>query len=161
MANFFDASALVKYDHDEVGSSAVIRCIQTPDTCHYISRLTAQTETLAGVTTTVGYTYDLAGRLTAVIRNGITVSTYTYDATMVTASITTALRASMMRKTACCNMALPPPPTSRPVNIPKQYRPLDPCLTLNSSLNCQCQPTSAGQCSCTSMFSPACFTHGK
>jgi RHS repeat-associated protein len=44
-----------------------------------LGRLTEQTETLAGITTTVGYTYDLAGRLTAVTQNGITVSTYTYD----------------------------------------------------------------------------------
>jgi predicted nucleic acid-binding protein len=41
MANFyFDSSALVKYYHEEVGSSEVIRLIQTPNTRHYISRLT-------------------------------------------------------------------------------------------------------------------------
>jgi hypothetical protein len=41
MANFyFDSSALVKYYHEEVGSSEVIRLIQTPATRHYISRLT-------------------------------------------------------------------------------------------------------------------------
>jgi RHS repeat-associated protein len=45
-----------------------------------LGRLTEQTETLAGTTATFGYTYDLAGRLTAVTQNGVTVSTYTYDA---------------------------------------------------------------------------------
>jgi YD repeat-containing protein len=45
-----------------------------------LGRITEQTETIAGITTTVEYTYDLAGRLIAVIQNGMTVSTYTYDA---------------------------------------------------------------------------------
>jgi predicted nucleic acid-binding protein len=41
MANFyFDSSALVKYYHEEVGSLQVTRLIHTPDTRHYISRLT-------------------------------------------------------------------------------------------------------------------------
>ena len=37
---YFDSSALVKYYHEEPGSPEVIRLIQTPDTRHYISRLT-------------------------------------------------------------------------------------------------------------------------
>jgi YD repeat-containing protein len=37
------------------------------------------TETIQGVTTTYGYTYDTAGRLTEVTHNGATVSTYSYD----------------------------------------------------------------------------------
>jgi YD repeat-containing protein len=45
-----------------------------------LGRIMEQTETLAGVTTTWGYTYDLAGRLAAVAANGVTVSTYTSDA---------------------------------------------------------------------------------
>jgi YD repeat-containing protein len=45
-----------------------------------LGRLTEQTETLAGTTTAYGYTYDLAGHLTAVTQNGSTVSTSTYDA---------------------------------------------------------------------------------
>jgi RHS repeat-associated protein len=56
------ATATVAYTRDQLG------------------RLTEHTETLAGTTTTFGYTYDLAGRLTAVTQNGMTVSTYTYDA---------------------------------------------------------------------------------
>jgi predicted nucleic acid-binding protein len=41
MANFyFDSSAVVKYYHDEVGSSEVIRLVGHSDARHYISRLT-------------------------------------------------------------------------------------------------------------------------
>jgi len=43
-------------------------------------RITEQTETLASVTATWRYIYDTAGRLTAVTKNGVTVSTFTYDA---------------------------------------------------------------------------------
>jgi len=44
-----------------------------------LGRLTQQTETVAGTGTTTSYTYDQAGRLSAVTRNGAT-TTYTYDA---------------------------------------------------------------------------------
>lgn len=43
-------------------------------------RLTQKTETIAGTTNTYSYTYDQAGRLVEVQQNGLTVSTYTYDA---------------------------------------------------------------------------------
>jgi RHS repeat-associated protein len=45
-----------------------------------LSRLTQQTETLGGTTHTDAYTYDPAGRVTEVKRNGVVISTYTYDA---------------------------------------------------------------------------------
>ena len=42
-------------------------------------RITAQSETLGGVTTAYDYTFDTAGRLTTVSKNGMVVSTYSYD----------------------------------------------------------------------------------
>jgi RHS repeat-associated protein len=42
-------------------------------------RITAKTETIGGKKNTYTYTYDKAGRLTAVKENAATVSTYTYD----------------------------------------------------------------------------------
>ena len=44
-----------------------------------LGRITATTETLAGQTTTYGYGYDAAGRLTQVTRGGMPVETYEYD----------------------------------------------------------------------------------
>ena len=44
-----------------------------------LGRITQKTETIGGVTDVYDYTYDLAGRLSGVQRNGVTVSTYTYD----------------------------------------------------------------------------------
>lgn len=43
-------------------------------------RVTQLVETMAGVSATVTYNYDLVGRLTEVKKNGVTTSTYTYDA---------------------------------------------------------------------------------
>jgi RHS repeat-associated protein len=43
------------------------------------ARITQKTETLGGVTDVYGYAYDLAGRLTAVEKNGVTVAAYSYD----------------------------------------------------------------------------------
>jgi RHS repeat-associated protein len=45
-----------------------------------IGRLTALSETIVGVTNTYAYTYDSAGRLIEVDKNGAAVETYTYDA---------------------------------------------------------------------------------
>jgi RHS repeat-associated protein len=45
-----------------------------------LGRITQKTETISGVTDTYAYTYDTAGRLTEVKKNGTTISTYTYDA---------------------------------------------------------------------------------
>lgn len=45
-----------------------------------LGRIARQTETALGVTRTDAYTYDLAGRLTTVTRNGLPLVSYTYDA---------------------------------------------------------------------------------
>ena len=45
-----------------------------------LGRVSQKTETLAGITDTYAYTYDAAGQLTAVSRNGLGVETYAYDA---------------------------------------------------------------------------------
>ncbi len=44
-----------------------------------LGRITQQTETIQGLTTTYAYAYDTAGRLTEGKRNGATVASYTYD----------------------------------------------------------------------------------
>jgi RHS repeat-associated protein len=44
-----------------------------------LGRITQKVETVAGVTDTYTYVYDLAGRLTDVIKNGINVGHYEYD----------------------------------------------------------------------------------
>ncbi|MCI0544360.1 MAG: RHS repeat protein, partial [Actinobacteria bacterium] len=43
-------------------------------------RIATKSETIAGLTDTYAYTYDLAGRLTAVEKNGSPYASYTYDA---------------------------------------------------------------------------------
>jgi len=45
-----------------------------------IGRIATKTETIGGVSTVYEYGYDVAGRLAAVKENGVTVSTYDYDA---------------------------------------------------------------------------------
>jgi RHS repeat-associated protein len=45
-----------------------------------LGRIITQAETLGGVTDTYAYTYDPAGRLTSVQKNGLSVEGYTYDA---------------------------------------------------------------------------------
>jgi RHS repeat-associated protein len=45
-----------------------------------LGRITGTVETLAGVSDTYAYIYDLAGRLTEVKKNGMTSAQYTYDA---------------------------------------------------------------------------------
>jgi RHS repeat-associated protein len=42
-------------------------------------RVSSETESIAGTVNKYGYTYDLAGRITGVSKNGTAVSTYTYD----------------------------------------------------------------------------------
>jgi RHS repeat-associated protein len=44
-----------------------------------LGRVITKTETLSGTTTTYGYGYDLAGRLTTVTQNGAAAAAYTYD----------------------------------------------------------------------------------
>lgn len=45
-----------------------------------LGRISEKTESLAGETTAYAYTYDMAGRIKEVQRNGTTVAMYTYDA---------------------------------------------------------------------------------
>jgi RHS repeat-associated protein len=45
-----------------------------------LGRVTQKVETVEGVTDTSTYSYDLAGQLTAVAKNGVTVESYAYDA---------------------------------------------------------------------------------
>ncbi|WP_227546118.1 NHL domain-containing protein [Marinobacter fonticola] len=45
-----------------------------------LGRITEKQETLEGITTVHGYSYDIAGRLVQVTRNGVVSDTYTYDA---------------------------------------------------------------------------------
>ncbi|HWR89526.1 MAG TPA: RHS repeat-associated core domain-containing protein, partial [Dissulfurispiraceae bacterium] len=49
------------------------------DTYDKLGRIVRRTETLGGATGVYDYTYDLAGRLASVRKNGTTVSTYTFD----------------------------------------------------------------------------------
>ncbi|MBI3963156.1 MAG: RHS repeat-associated core domain-containing protein [Deinococcus sp.] len=51
----------VQYTHDKLG------------------RITQKTETIGGVTDIYSYSYDLAGRLAEVTKNGTTIASYTYD----------------------------------------------------------------------------------
>lgn len=44
-----------------------------------LGRITVMTETISGVTTAFGYSYDLAGRLTGVTQNGGSNAAYSYD----------------------------------------------------------------------------------
>lgn len=44
-----------------------------------LGRITQKTEVIGGVSTTFDYSYDLAGRLAAVSKNGVPVSSYSYD----------------------------------------------------------------------------------
>ena len=59
-----------------IGGTAILAVQYTRDS---LGRISTKTETLQGTTTTYGYTYDTAGRLTEMKHNGATVSTYTYD----------------------------------------------------------------------------------
>jgi len=58
------------------GGSLVLSDSYTRDD---LGRITSKTETIGGVTTTYGYGYDTAGRLTSVTENGVTTATYDYD----------------------------------------------------------------------------------
>src|SRR5262249_23129653 len=44
-----------------------------------LGRITAKTETIGGATDSYSYTYDLAGHLTGVQKNGVTIASYIYD----------------------------------------------------------------------------------
>jgi RHS repeat-associated protein len=59
-----------------VGGSAILNETYTRDS---LGRISQKAETIQGMTTTYGYTYDVTGRLTTVTHNGATVSTYSYD----------------------------------------------------------------------------------
>jgi RHS repeat-associated protein len=62
-ACFFNGSPLytTKYVRDQLG------------------RISQKTETIGGVTDSFDYSYDLAGRVTNVVKNGSTIASYTYD----------------------------------------------------------------------------------
>jgi RHS repeat-associated protein len=60
-----------------VGSAPLYAVQYTRDS---LGRVTEKTETLAGTTATVNYTYDQAGRLTDVMRDGSPTAHYDYDA---------------------------------------------------------------------------------
>ncbi len=59
-----------------IGGSPILTESYTRDS---LGRISTKTETIQGSTTTYGYTYDTAGRLTEVRHNGVTVSVYAYD----------------------------------------------------------------------------------
>lgn len=59
------------------GGSTLMKVVYARDS---IGRITTLTETVQGVTTVHGYTYDAAGRLYQVRLGGVLQSTYTYDA---------------------------------------------------------------------------------
>jgi RHS repeat-associated protein len=44
-----------------------------------LGRITQKVETIGGVTDTYGYSYDAAGRLDGVTKNGVAIAAYTYD----------------------------------------------------------------------------------
>jgi RHS repeat-associated protein len=66
----------LQYDA-KAGSSALYEVAYTRDA---LNRLRQKVETVAGTTTTLIYTYDLAGRLTDVSANGVAAEHYEYDA---------------------------------------------------------------------------------
>ncbi|MCM2281303.1 MAG: hypothetical protein NDI61_05580 [Bdellovibrionaceae bacterium] len=59
-----------------IGPAAVYDVTYTRDD---LGRVSAKSETIGGTTTTYGFTYDTAGRLTDVMVNGSAYSNYTYD----------------------------------------------------------------------------------
>jgi RHS repeat-associated protein len=52
-------------------------------------RIATKTETIGGTTTNYSYTYEAAGRLTKVTKNGLTIATYRYDTNSNRLSVTT------------------------------------------------------------------------
>jgi RHS repeat-associated protein len=54
-----------------------------------LGRITQKVETIGGATNTYDYTYDLAGRLSAVRLNTVTISAYSYDSNSNRASLST------------------------------------------------------------------------
>jgi RHS repeat-associated protein len=61
----------------------------TTHTRDKLGRITQKVETVQGATNTYDYTYDLAGRLSTVKLNTVTVATYAYDSNSNRASLTT------------------------------------------------------------------------
>jgi len=61
----------------KVGGAVLFNVQYTRDA---IGRIATKTETIGGATTVYEYGYDLSGRLVSVKENGVTVSTYDYDA---------------------------------------------------------------------------------
>ena len=67
---------LVSYDAT-AGANSIFRNAFTRDA---LGRLVQKTETIGGVTDAYGYTYDVAGQLTRVDKNGVAAEAYAYDA---------------------------------------------------------------------------------
>lgn len=58
---------------------AGIELFKTEYSYDKLGRIVTKTETISDTTAVYGYTYDVAGRLAEVKRNGLTIATYTYD----------------------------------------------------------------------------------
>ncbi len=69
-----------------VGTTALLDVQYTRDS---LGRIAQKTETIGGATETFAYTYDSAGRLTEVQKNGTVVASYAYDANSNRTSRTT------------------------------------------------------------------------
>ncbi len=76
-ATTYDAFAAPATYTASQGGNAVYATTYTRDA---LGRIATKSETLGGVTQTFAYTYDLAGRLTEVRRNGVLTASYAYDA---------------------------------------------------------------------------------
>ena len=76
-ATTYDAFAAPATYTASQGGNAVYATTYTRDA---LGRIATKSETLGGVTQTFAYTYDLAGRLTEVRRNGALTTSYAYDA---------------------------------------------------------------------------------
>jgi len=73
--SFDSRSALAGYTSSTPGGNVY----QTSYTRDSLARITQITETVQGTTVTIGYTYDPAGRLYEVRRDGLLVATYEHD----------------------------------------------------------------------------------
>lgn len=72
----YDAFGDVTSYTTRFGSTVLFQAAYTRD---LLGRITRSIESEVGVTRTIDYTYDLAGRLETVRRNGTLISTYSYD----------------------------------------------------------------------------------
>ena len=73
----FDAVGQVASYAATANGTGVFAATYTRD---LLGRVVAKSETIAGVTTSFAYAYDVVGRLVSVVRNGTDVASYAYDA---------------------------------------------------------------------------------